>query len=101
MSYESRITDQELQKRRAPEKCSPQKYSIVYWRTCNTLIESTDTTYPRFSIGSYFKPILPTYSEAGRIRRLSAYCSSRCAVQPTTREQAKIGVNKSRGMPMT
>jgi hypothetical protein len=34
----------------------------------------------------------PTYSESGRIRRLSAYCSRMWAVQPAMREAANRGV---------
>src|SRR5262245_19007539 len=41
----------------------------------------------------------PMYSARGRIRRLLAYCSSTCAVQPEIRLTAKIGVNRSTGMP--
>ena len=41
----------------------------------------------------------PTYSELGRIRRLSACCSITCAAQPTTRLIAKIGVKSPVSMP--
>ena len=41
----------------------------------------------------------PIYSALGRISRLFAACSAMAAVQPTVREQAKVGVNMSRGMP--
>ncbi len=41
----------------------------------------------------------PTYSDCGRIRRPSRSCSRQCAVQPSTRETAKVGVNNSLGMP--
>ena len=41
----------------------------------------------------------PVYSARGRISRLFAYCSSTCAVQPEMRLTAKIGVNRSIGMP--
>lgn len=41
----------------------------------------------------------PLYSLNGRKRRLSASCSSTWAVQPLMRAIAKIGVNKSVGMP--
>ena len=41
----------------------------------------------------------PMYSARGRISLLFAYCSSTCAVQPEIRLTAKIGVNRSMGMP--
>src|SRR5579872_6940832 len=37
----------------------------------------------------------PMYSARGRMRRLFAYCSRTCAVQPDTRLTAKIGVKSS------
>jgi hypothetical protein len=53
----------------------------------------------RLSIGSTLSPRGPTYSALGRISRLLAYCSKRCAVQPVTREIAKIGVKRSISIP--
>src|SRR5262249_7234681 len=41
----------------------------------------------------------PMYSARGRIRRLLAYCSSTCAVQPEMRLTAKIGVKRSMAIP--
>ena len=41
----------------------------------------------------------PLYAARGRIRRLSAHCSSKCALHPVTRAMAKIGVKRSIGMP--
>ena len=46
-------------------------------------------------IGTYFCIPGPVYSARGRIKRLFEYCSRICAIQPDTRETAKIGVNKS------
>ncbi len=43
----------------------------------------------------------PTYSERGRISRLLAYCSRKCAVQPVIRLIANTGVNRSMGIPST
>ena len=53
----------------------------------------------RCSIGTTFNPTGPTYWLWGRISRLSASCSRTWAVQPAARAMAKIGVNKSVGMP--
>src|SRR5262249_24552608 len=53
----------------------------------------------RSDIGTHLRPRGPTYSARGLIRRLLANCSRTCAVQPEIRLQAKIGVNKSVGMP--
>ena len=40
----------------------------------------------------------PTYTDWGRMRRLSANCSKTCAVQPAVRPTAKVGVNSAAGM---
>src|SRR5947209_2809830 len=53
----------------------------------------------RWPIGSYGRSAGPTYSELGRISRLSPCCSITCAAQPTTRLIAKIGVNSPVSMP--
>ena len=56
----------------------------------------------RFSIETQGCPTGgPTYSERGRIRRLLAYCSRKCAVQPVIRLMANTGVNRSMGIPST
>ena len=46
-----------------------------------------------------FLSVGPTNSDCGRMRRLFATCSSTCAVQPTTRDTANVGVNMSPGSP--
>ena len=54
----------------------------------------------RSAIGTHFCPTAgPRYSARGRISRLLAYCSRMCAVQPDMRLTAKIGVNRSTGIP--
>src|SRR5690625_2943766 len=53
----------------------------------------------RCSTGTKVRSFGPTYSARGRMSRLSANCSNTWAVQPDTRLNAKIGVNKSVGMP--
>ncbi len=54
----------------------------------------------RSEIGTQGWPTgLPVYSARGRIRRLLRNCSSTCAVHPDMRLTAKIGVNRSIGMP--
>ena len=56
--------------------------------------------YHRASTGTYRCGYSgPIYSARGRIRRLFAYCSRTCAVQPDTRLTAKIGVKSSMSMP--
>ena len=58
--------------------------------------------YLRSSMGAQGCPSGgPTYSARGRIRRLLRYCSRMCAVHPEMRLTAKIGVNKSIGIPST
>ena len=49
-------------------------------------------------IGKFRRPG-PTYSDEGRMILLSACCSSTCADCPTTRLAAKIGLNRSVGIP--
>jgi len=41
----------------------------------------------------------PTNCDCGRIKRLLETCSSTCALQPTERATAKVGVNMSPGRP--
>src|SRR5579859_2305515 len=53
----------------------------------------------RSPIGSGFFGSGPTYSDCGRISRLSDTCSSTCAVQPAEREAAKVGGKRSLGRP--
>jgi hypothetical protein len=60
-----------------------------------------DVRYERSSNGTQCWSRGPTYSEPGRITRLSAYCSRTCAVHPAMRARAKIGVIRSVGMPST
>src|SRR6266508_3380998 len=54
---------------------------------------------PRASRGCQGRAGGPTYSESGRISRLSAYCSRMWAVQPAIREVANRGVYRSGGRP--
>ena len=55
--------------------------------------------WERRSIGSYVRGAGPTYSELGRMRRLSECCSMTCAAQPTTRLMAKMGVKRPVSIP--
>lgn len=54
----------------------------------------------RFSSGRYSSFSDPVYSARGRIIRLCSNCSRIWAVQPEIRETAKIGVNRSMGIPI-
>ncbi len=61
---------------------------------------STDASGQRLSIEATFRPTAgPEYSLSGRNSRLSCHCSSTCAVHPAIRAIAKIGVNRSVGIP--
>ena len=55
--------------------------------------------WERRSIGSYVRGLGPTYSELGRMRRLSECCSMTWAAQPTTRLIAKMGVKRPVSIP--
>src|SRR5205814_7830965 len=57
------------------------------------------STGQRCLIGITFNPTGPTYSLCGRIKRLSASCSSTWAVQPAVRAMANKGVKRSVGIP--
>ena len=52
----------------------------------------------RCAMGVKVRPCGPTYTDCGRMRRLSANCSNTCAVQPAVRPTAKVGVKSSAGM---
>jgi hypothetical protein len=53
----------------------------------------------RRSSGTNGRLVGPTYSAAGRIRRLSFNCSITWAVQPTVRLMLNVGVKRSSGRP--
>src|SRR5438270_522874 len=46
-------------------------------------------------MGTFLRSRGPMYSDSGRFRRLSAYCSRTCAVQPAIRASPKSGVIRS------
>lgn len=56
--------------------------------------------YARVSMGTYSRSIGPSYQSSGRMRMLFSNCSSTCSVQPGMRPSAKIGMNRSSGMPI-
>ena len=55
---------------------------------------------PRFASGTTGRCSTPVYQDSGRIRRLSAACSSTCAAQPVMREHTKIGVKSGMSKPI-
>src|SRR5215208_7403712 len=62
-------------------------------------VQNREQEIQRCSMATNFLSVGPTNSDCGRIRRLFATCSNTCAVQPVTRETAKVGVNMSPGRP--
>ena len=80
--------------------CLRQNLVVILVNILQSSIFNLQLIHPLSSIGTNFLSFTPIYSEVGRIRRLSLYCSMICAVHPTMRLAAKIVVNKCVSIPI-